>query len=166
MKSKALFLDRDGVINKEINYLYRIEDFIFIDGVFELCKKYQNANYKIFVITNQAGISRGFYSEDDYKKLTNWMINEFLKKGITIMEVYHCPHHPEITGECSCRKPNPGMIKQAEYEYSLDLSGSILIGDKMSDIEAGKNAGVGLNVLIIPNNIPVELSSVPLLLRN
>jgi D-glycero-D-manno-heptose 1,7-bisphosphate phosphatase len=159
MKSRAIFLDRDGVINKEINYLYRIEDFIFIDGVFELCKKYQNADYKLFVITNQAGIARGFYSEDDYNKLTNWMLDEFLKKGITLTEVYHCPHHPKITGECTCRKPYPGMIKQAEYEYNLDLSGSILIGDKMSDIEAGKNAGVGLNILITPNNIPAELSS-------
>lgn len=163
MKSRALFLDRDGVINKEINYLYRIEDFIFIDGVFELCKKYQNINYKLFVITNQAGIARGFYSEVDYKKLTNWMINEFLKKGINLTEVYHCPHHPEITGECSCRKPNPGMIKQAEHEYNLDLSGSILIGDKMSDIEAGKNAGIGLNILITQNNIPAELFSAHLL---
>lgn len=157
MKSKALFLDRDGIINKEIDYLYRIEDFIFIDGIFELCQYYQNNDYKIFVITNQAGISRGFYTEDDYKKLTNWMINEFSKKGITIMKVFHCPHHPEITGECSCRKPNPGMLKQAENEYNIDLSSSILIGDKISDIEAGKNAGVGLNILIIPNKIPKEL---------
>lgn len=159
MKSKALFLDRDGVINNEINYLYRIEDFIFIDGIFKLCQNYQKNGYKIFIITNQAGISRGLYNEDDYRKLTVWMINEFSKRGITIKKVYHCPHHPNISGECICRKPNPGMIKQAEMEFNLDLANSILIGDKLSDIEAGKNAGIGLNILITPNKIPVELLS-------
>lgn len=156
MNSKALFLDRDGVINKEIDYLYRIEDFIFIDGIFELCQNYQNNGYKIFVITNQAGISRGYYKENDFLKLTDWMLNEFALKGIEIIKVYFCPHHPDISGHCICRKPKSGMIKQAQSEYSLDLSSSILIGDKMSDIEAGRNGGVGLNVLITPNKIPIE----------
>jgi len=157
MKSKALFLDRDGVINMEINYLYRIEDFIFINGIFELCEKYHQNGYKIFVITNQAGIAKGFYDENDFYTLTNWMINKFSSKGITISKVYYCPHHPEISGSCTCRKPNPGMIKQAEKEFDLDIENSILIGDKISDIEAGKNAGIGLNILIAPNRIPYEL---------
>jgi D-glycero-D-manno-heptose 1,7-bisphosphate phosphatase len=157
MKSKALFLDRDGVINKEINYLYRIEDFIFNDEIFELCQHYQKNGYKIFIITNQAGISRGYYKENDFLKLTDWMLNEFYLKGIEIIKVYFCPHHPDISGHCICRKPKPGMIKQAQSEYNLDLSRSILIGDKMSDIEAGRNAGVGLNILIIPNKIPTGL---------
>lgn len=154
MKSKALFLDRDGVINKEINYLHRIEDFIFNKGIFELCHSFEQKGYKIFIITNQAGIARKFYSEDDYWILTKWMVAEFLKKDIQITKVYHCPHHPEITGDCSCRKPNPLLIKLAESEFNLDLSGSILIGDKLSDVEAGKNAGIGLNILIQQNNIP------------
>lgn len=157
MKSKALFLDRDGVINKEINYLHKIEDFIFVNGVLQLCEKYQSKGYKIVVITNQAGIARGFYTEKEYFILTNWMINEFLKKGINIDRVYHCPHHPEFSGTCFCRKPNPGMLKKSETELNLDLSESILIGDKLSDIEAGHKAGVGLNILIRPNKIPKEL---------
>ena len=157
MKSKALFLDRDGVINKEVNYLYRIGDLVFNDGIFELCQYYQRKGYKIFIITNQAGISRGYYTENDFLILTNWIINEFYLKGIEIVKVYFCPHHPDISGHCICRKPKPGMIKQAQSEYNLDLSSSILIGDKMIDIEAGRNAGVGLNILVIPNKIPIAL---------
>ena len=153
MKSKALFLDRDGVINKEINYLYRIEDFIFNDGIFELCEKFIKKGYLIIVITNQAGIAKGFYTEKDYTSLTNWMNDEFYKCGITISKVYHCPHHPDITGFCNCRKPNPQMILDAESEFDLDLSESVLIGDKISDIYAGINAKIGLNILISPNNL-------------
>jgi D-glycero-D-manno-heptose 1,7-bisphosphate phosphatase len=157
MKARALLLDRDGVINKEINYLFQKKDFIFNHGIFKLCRKYQNKGYKLIVITNQAGIARGLYKESDYLLLTQWMINEFLNRGIVIHKVYHCPHYPGLTGLCSCRKPHPGMINKSEKEFNLDLSKSILIGDKISDIEAGKNAGVGLNILITPNKIPKEL---------
>jgi D-glycero-D-manno-heptose 1,7-bisphosphate phosphatase len=152
MKSKALFLDRDGVINKEINYLFRIDDFIFVEGIFDLCINFQNNGYKIFVITNQSGIARGHYNENDFKKLSDLMIREFILRNIFITKVYHCPHYPPISGICKCRKPNPGMIEKAQKEFDLDLSNSILIGDKISDIEAGKNAGVGLNILI-PSDI-------------
>ena len=157
MKFKALFLDRDGVINREINYLFRIEDFIFVDGIFELCKKYQKKNYKIFVITNQAGIAKGYYDTNDFDILTNWMIQKFYSAGITISKVYYCPHHPDVSGSCNCRKPNAGMIEQAEKEFDIDIANSILIGDKISDIEAGRNAGIGLNILISSNNIPKDL---------
>lgn len=155
--SKALFLDRDGVINKEINYLFKIEDFIFNRGIFKLCKEYQKKGYKLIVITNQAGIARGYYSEKDFNNLTNWMIDEFSKRKITIDKVYHCPHHPNFTGLCSCRKPEIGLIKKAQVEFNLNLSKSILIGDKMSDIQAGKNAGIGSNILIEKNKIPRNL---------
>lgn len=154
MKSLALFLDRDGVVNKEINYVNRIEDFNFVDDIFNLCKYFQRAGYKIFIITNQAGISRGYYTENDFLNLTSWMVNRFLENGIDITKVYYCPHHPEITGPCDCRKPNPGMIKQAEIEFDIDVSNSILIGDNISDIMAGKNAGVGLNILTTTNILP------------
>lgn len=157
MKARALFLDRDGVVNREINYLHQIKDFSFIDGIFELCHSYQQKGYKLFIITNQAGIARGFYSEKDYWNLTDWMVQEFLKKDIIISKVYYCPHHPKISGECFCRKPNPGLILEAKKEFDLDLANSVLIGDKISDIEAGKNAGIGLNILISPNKIPGEL---------
>jgi len=139
---KALFLDRDGVINIEKDYLYKIEDFEFIDGIFELCRYYQSQGYLIVVITNQSGIVRNFYTENDFNILTTWMVNEFLKNGITISKVYHCPRHPDITGDCICRKPNPGMLLEARHEFNIDLSNSILVGDKERDIEAGLNAGL------------------------
>lgn len=146
--NKALFLDRDGVVNKEKNYLYKIEDFEFIDGVFETCRYFQNKGYLIIIITNQAGIARGKYTEKDFEILTHWMINEFKKENITISKVYHCPHHPDFTGECECRKPKPGMILEAKNEFNINLKDSVLVGDKNSDIEAGKSAGVGKNYLI------------------
>lgn len=157
VKSKALFLDRDGVINKEINYLYLIKDFIFVDGIFELCTYFQKSGYKIFVITNQSGLARGLYDEQDFQELTDWMIKEFQSRNIVISEVYYCPHYPDISGQCKCRKPNPGMIEKAQKEFDLDLPNSILIGDKISDMEAGKKAGIGLNILIPTNIIPDKL---------
>ena len=140
--NKALFLDRDGVINVDKNYVYKIDDFEFIESIFKIALNYQEQGYLIFVITNQAGIARGLYTENDFMVLTDWMINEFKKRGIIITRVYFCPHHPEYTGHCECRKPNPGMVLQAKKEFDLDLPNSILIGDKMSDIEAGRNAGI------------------------
>jgi D-glycero-D-manno-heptose 1,7-bisphosphate phosphatase len=139
---RALFLDRDGVINVEKEYLYKREDFEFIDGVFELCRHYQNLGYLIFVVTNQSGIARKFYTQEDFLKLTQWMQEEFAKRGILITKVYHCPHHPEISGACACRKPNAGMLLKAADEFDVDLKNSIMIGDKERDIEAGLNAGL------------------------
>ena len=140
--NKALFLDRDGVINVEKDYLYKIQDFEFIDGIFDLCKYYQQLGFIIVVVTNQSGIARGFYSEDDFERLTSWMKDEFLKHNISISKVYHCSHHPKISGECNCRKPNPGMLLDASRELNIDLSKSIIIGDKERDIEAGLAAGL------------------------
>ncbi|MBW6489258.1 D-glycero-beta-D-manno-heptose 1,7-bisphosphate 7-phosphatase [Sulfurimonas sp.] len=140
--NRALFLDRDGVINVEINYLHKVDDFQFIKGIFELCKKYQNRGYIIIVVTNQSGIARGYYSEEDFNYLTAWMIKEFAKEGIDIKRVYSCPHHPEISGICSCRKPESGMFLEAQKEFDIDLKNSILVGDKESDIEAALSAGV------------------------
>ena len=139
---KALFLDRDGVINVEKEYLYKIDDFEFIDGIFELCSYYQNLGYLIIVVTNQSGISRGYYSQEDFNILTKWMIQEFSKKNIKINKVYFCPHHPDISGECSCRKPKNGMLLEAQKDFSIDLRNSLLVGDKERDIEAGLNAGL------------------------
>ena len=140
--NKALFLDRDGVINVEKDYLYKIEDFEFIDGIFELCKHYKELGYLIFVVTNQSGIVRCYYSEEDFNALSIWMSKEFLKHNIKIEKVYYCPHHPDISGECNCRKPKPGMLLQAANEFDIDLASSLIIGDKERDIEAGLNAGL------------------------
>lgn len=145
---KALFLDRDGTINIEKNYVYKIEDFEFTDGIIPLIKSYQDKGFLIFIITNQAGIARGYYTEKDYFILTEWMLKQFENNGISISKVYHCPHHPEITGPCICRKPNPGMILQAIEEFNIDPQQSVLIGDKQSDILAGKNAGIGTNLVL------------------
>jgi len=139
---KALFLDRDGVINVEINYLYKIEDFEFIDGIFELCQYYQDKGYQIFVVTNQSGIARKYYTEEDFTLLSSWMIQKFKDNNIIIKKVYHCPHHPDISGECTCRKPRDGMLQLAKKEFKIDLVNSIIIGDKERDIEAGLNAGL------------------------
>ena len=142
MSRKALFLDRDGVINVEKEYLYKREDFEFIDGIFELCRHYQELGYLIFIVTNQSGIAREYYSEADFEKLTEWMLEAFEKEGITISKVYHCPHHPKLSGACSCRKPEPGMLLEAAKEFDVDLKNSIIVGDKERDIEAGLNAGL------------------------
>jgi D-glycero-D-manno-heptose 1,7-bisphosphate phosphatase len=139
---KALFLDRDGVINVEKDYLYKIEEFEFIDGIFDLCKYYSDQGYLIIVVTNQSGIARNYYSEKDFNSLTSWMIEEFKKHNITIAKVYFCPHHPDISGICSCRKPKPGMLLEAAKEFSIDLKNSVMVGDKERDIEAGINAGL------------------------
>jgi len=169
---KALFLDRDGVINKEKCYLYRIEDFEFISGVFETTKYFQNLGYLLIIITNQAGIARRKYTLEDYNKLTQWMLTKFEENSVKIDKVYFCPHHPDFTGECECRKPKPGMLHQASQEFNIDLKNSILVGDKNTDIEAGKSAGIGFNFLISTghliktNRFSVEILSSLIELKN
>jgi D-glycero-D-manno-heptose 1,7-bisphosphate phosphatase len=139
---KALFIDRDGVINIDKVHVFLRKDFEFTPGIFDLCRSYLGKGFLLIVITNQAGIAKGIYSEDDFQKLTDWMIGEFKNYGITISKVYHCPHHPDITGPCECRKPKPGMILEAKKEFDLDLSQSVLIGDKETDLQAGRSAGI------------------------
>lgn len=147
MKNKALFLDRDGVVNIDKNYVFKIEDFDFIDGIFEFSRYFHQKGFLIFIITNQAGIARGYYNIEDFLRLSDWMISVFGKEMIPVSKIYFCPHHPEITGPCDCRKPNPGMILKAAEEYDLDLSESILIGNHRSDLLAGENAGILRNYL-------------------
>ena len=142
LPKRALFLDRDGVINIEKNYLYREEDFEFIDGIFDLCRHFQKRGFEIVIVTNQSGICRGYYTQEDFEKLTEWMEAEFAKEEIKIAKTYHCPHHPDFTGSCSCRKPEPGMFLQARKELGLDIENSVMVGDKPSDIEAARRAGI------------------------
>lgn len=137
---KALFLDRDGVINIEKNYLYKIEDFEFFEGTFETLKKVQNLDYKIFIITNQSGIKRGYYTKEDFHKLNSWMVKEFEKNGVKISEVKFCPHGPD--DNCNCRKPKTAMIDEILKKHDIDLENSWLVGDKNSDIKCAKNANI------------------------
>ena len=156
MKNKALFIDRDGVINVDKDYVFKISDFEFTDGAFELCKYFQFLNYKIFIITNQSGIARGYFSIKDLNLLHDWMLKCFSNEKIFIEKIYYCPHHPEFDMKCKCRKPQPGMILKAAEEYNIDLSKSLLIGDKNTDLEAGKNAGVK-NLILIKKNNTIDL---------
>jgi len=149
----ALFLDRDGVINVEKNYVHHIEDFEFIDGIFDVCRVATEKSMPIVVVTNQAGIGRGYYSETQFLKLTDWMRARFEEKRTPVAAVHYCPFHPQhgvgsYRKESFDRKPNPGMLLRARDELGLDMGRSILIGDRGSDIVAAKAAGVGLTVLL------------------
>ena len=147
-KQKALFLDRDGVINIDKHHVYKIEDCEFVDGIFDLCKKAKSEDYLLIVVTNQAGIAKGIYTEEDYFKFRDYVHSEFEKHGCPIDAEYYCPYHKEAViekykQESYDRKPNPGMILKAQKDFNIDLSKSILIGDKESDIQAGKTANIG-----------------------
>ena len=146
MSKNIIFLDRDGVINKEINYLHKIEDFEFIDGIFDACLHFQDLGYQIIIITNQSGIFRGYYSEIDYQLMTEWMLNQFENKGIKILDTFYCPHGPNST--CECRKPKPGMLLEATIKHNIDLENSWMIGDKELDIEAAEAAGIHNTILV------------------
>lgn len=144
--SPAVFLDRDGVINADGGYVCRVEDFSFLPGTFEALREMARLGFKLVVVTNQSGIGRGFYTEADYQRVTAHMLAELAKEGVVIAGVYHCPHHPDAS--CECRKPKPGMIWRARDEHAIDLSRSWLAGDKPSDIEAARRAGIVNTVLI------------------
>jgi len=144
--NKALFLDRDGVINQEVNYLYRPEDVRWVEGIVPLCLTAHTLGYKLVVVTNQAGIARGYYSEQQFHELMAWMSFELARDGVTLDAVYFSPYHPEGTGEYGRdhpdRKPNPGMMLRAARDLDLDLGQSILIGDRCTDIAAANSAGL------------------------
>ncbi len=137
-RRKALFLDRDGIINKDISYLYKKEDVIFCDGIFELCRSFVEHDYIIVVVTNQSGIARGFYTLRDTDILHSWMKDEFKRRGVDITDFFICPYHInakelEYKKDSLLRKPNPGMLLKASEEWNIDLSKSVMIGDKPSD---------------------------------
>lgn len=151
--NKALYLDRDGIINKDHGYVHKIKDFEFVTGIFELCQQAIEKGFKIFVITNQAGIARGYYDIATFEVLSKWMTDKFAEQNITIEKVFFCPHHPnkgvnEFVQHCDCRKPKPGMIFQAAKEFSINNNLSIFIGDKMSDMQAAENAGIKHKILV------------------
>ncbi|MGF1839411.1 HAD family hydrolase [Vibrio atlanticus] len=144
---KIAFLDRDGVINREVNYLYKIDDFEFTQNCIVGLKRLIKNGYQIIIVTNQAGIARGYYTEQDYEVLTTWYRSELLKQGIEILDIFYCPHHTEgsitefATG-CSCRKPKTGMLDLAARKYKINMEESLLVGDKESDLLAGIKFGL------------------------
>ena len=150
MPIKTIFLDRDGVINNEVNYLHKIDGFELIDGIFDACLYFQKLGYKIIIVTNQSGIARGYYSESDYQKLTQWMLGQFEKNNINILDIFHCPHGPNST--CNCRKPMPGMFLNAKTKHSIDMKQSWMIGDKEVDIIAANAAGIKNTILVKYNH--------------
>ena len=151
MKNRCLFLDRDGVINYDFGYVYLEKDFKFREEIFSLCKEAKNNFFKIIVITNQSGIGRGYYSENEFQKLNKYMLNIFKLNDINIDDVYFCPFHPiygkgKYLKNSYYRKPNPGMFLKAAKMHNIDLMQSIMIGDKKSDNEAAFKAGIGFYV--------------------
>jgi D-glycero-D-manno-heptose 1,7-bisphosphate phosphatase len=150
----ALFLDRDGVINVDRGYVHRPEQLEFVPGIFELARFWTNELKRpIVVVTNQSGIGRGYFDERAYADLTRWMCDRFEAERTEIARVYHCPYHPlHGIGAYRCdhpwRKPNPGMILQAASDLGLDLTRSAIVGDHISDIEAGASAGIGVRILL------------------
>lgn len=152
-KSKAAFVDRDGVINVDYGYVSEWKKFSFIDGTFEALQTFKKCGYKIIIITNQSGIARGFFSENEYNFLTDRIKQTIISNGASVDDIYHCPHLScgVIKGyaiECDCRKPKIGMIERACIDHNISLKKSILIGDKSSDIQCGINAGIKSNFLI------------------
>lgn len=159
--NKAVFLDRDGVINVDHGYVGKQDDFDFIDGVFEACRKLKEMGYLLVLVTNQSGIGRGYYSEDDFHTLTEWMDWNFVDKGVEFDGIYYCPHHPEkALGDykqvCDCRKPNTGMLDSAQRHLKIDMANSIMIGDSLSDMQAAIKAEVAHRYLVTEDETKLE----------
>ena len=153
MKRRAAFLDRDGVVNLDREYVHRIEDFEFLPGVFEAVRLLRGMGFLPIVTTNQSGIGRGLYDVRQFNVLTDWMKQRFLEEGAELGGVYFCPHHPTeaippYRHACSCRKPEPGMLLTAASDLEIDLGASALFGDRTSDLEAARNAGVPARYLL------------------
>lgn len=151
--SRAVFLDRDGVINIDHGYVHMVDDFEYVEGVFDACRSIKEMGFKLAVVTNQSGIARGFYTEDQFHTLTEWMDWNFADKGIDFDGIYYCPHHAEkgigdYKQDCDCRKPKPGMMLSAAEFLKLDLSQSVMVGDKRDDMLAAKAAGIPIRILV------------------
>jgi D-glycero-D-manno-heptose 1,7-bisphosphate phosphatase len=153
---KVAFLDRDGVINIDAGYTHKIEEFEFTTGCVGALQTLQALGYELIIVTNQSGIGRGYYSQQDYEKLTEWYLEALSQQGIKILDVFYCPHTPET--DCDCRKPKPGLFLQAKEKFpSISINDSIMFGDKVSDLQAAESAGIETGFLIEP---PETLNSV------
>jgi len=153
-KNKAVFLDRDGVLNKELgDYVCRLEDFQLLDN-FDALKILQDKGYLLIVATNQGGLAKGWYTEDTLSQMHQHLRDEYRKHGVEITDIFYCPHHPDFTGTCDCRKPKPGLLLQGIAKYNIDPVQSYFIGDRERDVEAGTAAGV--KGILIDSDQPIS----------
>jgi D-glycero-D-manno-heptose 1,7-bisphosphate phosphatase len=166
MSRRAAFIDRDGVLNEERAFVHRIEDFTFLPGAIEALRMLKTDGYLLVVVTNQSGIARGLYTEADYLALTRHLCERLEGEGICLDAVEYCPHLPDAPVaryrvECGCRKPKPGMLTRAIQALDIEPATSFLVGDRLSDIEAGRAAGVG-RCFLVRTGYPLPDTSVPL----
>jgi D-glycero-D-manno-heptose 1,7-bisphosphate phosphatase len=166
LRRKAAFVDRDGVIIVDSGFLHRVEDLVFLHGAIEGLQRLQAGGYLLVVITNQSGIARGLYTEADYLRLTAYMQQRLLAAGVQLSAVEYCPHLPDAAIaryrlDCDCRKPRPGMLERAAAALNIDLSASILVGDRATDIQAGRSAGVG-RCWLVRSGLPLSQSDIEL----
>ncbi|ART80223.1 D-glycero-beta-D-manno-heptose 1,7-bisphosphate 7-phosphatase [Oceanisphaera avium] len=153
MSRAVIFLDRDGVINQDTGYVSTRDNFVFIEGVIDAMKQLKEKGYQLVIVTNQSGIARGLFSEDDFIRLTEWMDWSLADRDIDLDGIYFCPHHPtEGTGPntqiCNCRKPAPGLFLEAIADLNVDVSASYMVGDKLSDLQAAQAAGIEHLILV------------------
>jgi D-glycero-D-manno-heptose 1,7-bisphosphate phosphatase len=167
----AAFLDRDGVLNEDLGYVHRVADWRWLPGAVQACKRLQDAGYALVVVTNQSGVARGMYTLADVDTLHAHMQQQLAAAGVTLTDIYCCPHLPDAQLpdyrlDCSCRKPKPGMLLQALQEHGLDASRSVMVGDRVSDMLAGQAAGVARCIQVGPDRPAPDLAAaVDLLLR-
>lgn len=153
MTKIAVFLDRDGVINEDTGYVASVDDFHFLDGAIEALQLLKKKGYCLVVVTNQSGIARGFFTEEQFMHLTEWMDWSLADRDVDLDGIYYCPHHP-TEGEppyrqtCTCRKPAPGMLLDAAQFLKIDLEKSYMVGDTLHDMQAAQAAGVSHRVLV------------------
>ncbi|MCC8368059.1 D-glycero-beta-D-manno-heptose 1,7-bisphosphate 7-phosphatase [Xenorhabdus sp. PB61.4] len=149
----AVFLDRDGTINIDHGYVHEIDNFQFIDGTIEAMLELKKMGYALVLVTNQSGIARKMFTEDQFLQLTEWMDWSLADRGVDLDGIYYCPHHPEASDEhykktCDCRKPQPGMLFDAQKTLHINMAASYMVGDKIEDMLAANAAGVGTKVLV------------------
>jgi D-glycero-D-manno-heptose 1,7-bisphosphate phosphatase len=154
-KNKAVFLDRDGVLNREMgDYVRRLEDFHILEHNIEPLKTLRDRGYLLIVATNQGGLAKGWYTEDELAKMHAQLTEVYSKHGVEFTDIFYCPHHPDFTGDCDCRKPKPGLLLRGIEKYDIDPAQSYFIGDRERDVQAGTAAG--LKGILIESNQPIS----------
>jgi D-glycero-D-manno-heptose 1,7-bisphosphate phosphatase len=161
---QVLFLDRDGIVNQDKHFVSKIEDIAFVEGIFQLCKYFKAQGYEIVIITNQSGIARGLFSEQDFQRVMTFILEEFKRNEVEILDFFHCPHGPD--DKCECRKPLPGLFAQAIQKFNILAQDCISIGDRERDILAAISAGIPQNYLLLGRELGADQISGPIIVRS